>query len=216
MAARVGLPRSTVQRIAHTLEREGLLATTVDRRIRIGAELARIAVRSRRELLIVARPFLERLAGTVRETVDLAVPFDGQVRFIDQVASERRLRAASVVGEAFPAYCTANGKALLAELPPRALDFILPAQLPRPTPHTITSRSQLLDELEQVRRTGVAFDREEHTERICAVGAVIRDALGTLAAVTVAAPAERFYGREDELAGALLDTTRVLNEALWE
>ena len=216
VARRVDLPRSTVHRIVGTLEIEGFVAPArADGRLRLGPELGRLAATSRTKLLQVARPFMEQLAGAVQETVDLAVLRDERVLFIDQVApSSRRLRADSVVGELFPAYCTANGKALLATLSEAGLEAVLPRRLPRLTPKTITVRAELLAELARVRAEGVAFDREEHTERICAVGVAVRDGLGAVAAVTVAAPAERFYGREDELADALLRATARIDAAL--
>src|SRR3954454_14253962 len=216
VARRVGLPRSTVHRIVGTLELEGFVAgATADARLRLAPELGRLAATSRTKLLQVARPFMEQLAGAVKETVDLAVLRDDRVLFIDQVAPpSRRLRADSVVGELYPAYCTANGKALLATLSEPALEAVLPRRLPRLTPHTITARAELLAELARVRADGIAVDREEHTERICAVGAPLRDGLGVVAAVTVAAPAERFYGHEDELAGALLRAAARIDGAL--
>jgi DNA-binding IclR family transcriptional regulator len=215
VARRVGLPRSTVHRIVGTLELEGFVAGgRADARLRLGPELGRLAATSRTKLLQVTRPFMEQLAAAVKETVDLAVLRDERVLFIDQIAPSRRLRADSVVGELFPAYCTANGKALLATLSEPALEAVLPRRLPRLTEKTITSRAELLAELARVRAEGVAFDREEHTERICAVGAAIHDGLGAVAAVTVAAPAERFYGREDELADALLRATARIDAAL--
>src|SRR5262249_54534880 len=61
----------------------------------------------------------------------------------------------------------------------------------------------LLAQLAEVRRTGIAFDREEHTTGIAAIGSVVGDGLGTLAAVTIPMPAQRFYGNEERLAGIL-------------
>ena len=52
-------------------------------------------------------------------------------------------------------------------------------------------------------RTGIAFDREEHTEEISAVGAVVRDAFGSMDAITIPMPTQRFSGRERELADRL-------------
>ena len=73
---------------------------------------------------------------------------------------------------------------------------LLPARLERHTARTITGRGALLAELDEVRRTGVAFDREEHTEGICAVGAAIVDAAGPAAAISVPVPTPRFRGAE--------------------
>lgn len=77
-------------------------------------------------------------------------------------------------GESFPLYCCANGKALLAALPPERQARALPSRLAPLTANTITDRAALRDELNRIRVDGVAYDREEQTEGICAVGAVLR------------------------------------------
>jgi DNA-binding IclR family transcriptional regulator len=138
VARRVGLPRSTVHRIVGTLELEGFVGDVAHQ-----APAGRAAVHG------AAR---RRGEGDRR----LAVPRDERVLFIDQIAPSRRLRAGSVVGELFPAYCTANGKALLATLSEPALDAVRPRRLPRLTPKTITVRAELLAELAHVPAEGVA------------------------------------------------------------
>jgi DNA-binding IclR family transcriptional regulator len=125
------------------------------------------------------------------------------LRFIDQIAAPHRLRAVSAVGATFPLHCTANGKALLAELSPDEVARILPTRLRRCTEATITVRAELVAELARVRSTHVAFDREEHTAGISAAGIAIRDPFGALAAISVPMPTQRFEGREAEIADAL-------------
>jgi DNA-binding IclR family transcriptional regulator len=137
------------------------------------------------------------------------------IRFVAQVASlTPRLLAGVTVGDLFPTYCTAPGKVLLAQLGPRALCLALPKRLVKYTERTITSLAALETELEQVRTTGLGYDVEEHSERICAVATLVKDAMGGLAALTIAVPSERFYGREEELSDALLASVADLNEAL--
>ena len=126
------------------------------------------------------------------------------VRFIDQLAAPHRLRAVSAVGSTFPLHCTANGKALLAALGDEQLRDLLPARLERFTPATITARDDLRAELAEIRSSGVAYDREEHTEGICAVAAVVRDAGGPVAAISVPVPTQRFAGQEARYAAAVL------------
>ena len=162
----------------------------------------------------MVRPYLEQLSRTLNEGASLAVLDGHNVRFLDQVITGHGLRAVSLVGSEYPAHCTANGKALLAELPMPQLEAILPRRLQRLTERTIVSRPELLDELEQVRSTGIAFDREEHADGIAAIGRVIHDVVGNLAAITVAMPAQRFYGREDELAKELIRTAERATAAL--
>lgn len=200
IAAITQLPKSTVHRIAGALAEEELLTQGSDGRIRLGGGIARLAAAGREGLAERLRPVLGELRRELDETVDLAVLDGNSVRFVDQVPAPRRLRAVSSVGEAFPLHCTANGKALLAAMPTERVEALLPAELPRFTPRTIDSLAKLSRELEQVRREGVAFDREEHTEGICAVGAAVSDGTDPAAlAISVPVPSQRFDGGEERL-----------------
>jgi DNA-binding IclR family transcriptional regulator len=200
----VGLARSTVHRIVSALASEDFVtAASPNGRIRLGLGLAPLAAWVNSEIRFQLQPYLQRLSSEVNETVDLAVLDGNQVFFIDQIAVPHRLQAISGVGVTFPAYCTANGKALLAELPDEQIERLLPEHLEALTSATIVSREQLLEALKRVRGEEIAFDREEHTVGICAIGKTIRDPMGSLAAITIAVPSIRFYGNEQRLSSAL-------------
>lgn len=203
LAVAVALPKSTTHRIVMALAEEQLLSAGGTGPIRLGRGLARLGAATRQTLRDDIRPILEELHREVDETVDLAVRDAGGVRFVDQLPSPHRLRAVSAVGASFPLHCTANGKALLAALPQDAALALLPARLERHTEHTITARTALLEELERVRAAGVAFDREEHTLGISAVGAAVLDAAGVAAVISVPVPTSRFAGDEARYADAV-------------
>jgi DNA-binding IclR family transcriptional regulator len=208
LAKRVGLPRSTVHRIATALTAEGLLAAaSPNGRVLLGPEIARLAA-GRREFWRELRPYMQRLSDALRETVDCSVLDSDHIRFVDQISASHRLRAVSVVGSSFPLHSTANGKAVLAELTSDELQRLLPGRLKRYTEHTIASPAALAEELDRIRNEGVAFDREEHTIGISAVGIALRDPSGDFAALTVPMPTQRFLGREHEIATALLQVKR--------
>ena len=59
------------------------------------------------------------------ETVDLSAVKGDHLVFVDQVTGSQRLRAVSAVGETFPLYCTANGKAYLAQLDDSAVEQLI-------------------------------------------------------------------------------------------
>jgi DNA-binding IclR family transcriptional regulator len=200
IAAAVELPKSTVHRLVAALAEEDLVVAERGGRVRLGAGIARLAAAGREALSDRLRPVLLELRRDLDETVDLAVLDGAGVRFVDQIPAPRRLRATSAVGEVFPLHCTANGKALLAALPEDRALALLPSRLPRFTPNTIDSRDRLQTELTRIRREGVAFDREEHTEGICAAGAAVLDASGPVAAISVPVPVQRFEGKEGRLA----------------
>ncbi len=206
LAAAVELPKSTVHRLTAALAEEDLVAQDAGGRVWLGGGIARLAGAGREALADRLRPLLLDLRRELDETVDLAVLDGAGARFVDQLPAPRRLRAASAVGEVFPLHCTANGKALLAAMPEERALALLPSQLPPLTPQTIVSHEALRAELARIRDEGVAFDREEHTEGICAVGAAISDSVAPVAAVSVPVPTQRFSGREAELASAVRTT----------
>jgi len=211
IAGRVGLPRSTVQRIVGALAAERLLvAASPNGRVRLGPALLRLAASVEADVAKLAHPFLTDLSAELGETVDLAMVRSEHVVFIDQVVGPQRLRTVSAVGESFPLYCTANGKAYLATRAPEEVERLLGRRFPARTPHTLTGLAPLLAELARVRESGVAFDREEHTLGICAAGVALSDPLGNPVAISVPVPAQRFAGQEERIAGRLLETKRAL------
>jgi DNA-binding IclR family transcriptional regulator len=215
IAQRVELPRSTVHRIVTALEAESLVVpASPSGGYRLGPELARFAASAGGELRESVRPFIERLRHEADETVDLAVLNRNRVFFIDQVAAPHRLQALSAVGVSLPAHCTAIGKALLAGLTDEQVERLLPERLPAETANTITDRAELLADLERVRASGVAYDREELTIGISAVGAAIRDASVIVAALSIPVPTARFTGQEERLAGMLLRTCAEVSATL--
>ena len=215
IAQRVNLARSTVQRIVGALAAEKLLiAASPNGRVRLGPTIMRLAASVQTDFVAVVRPFLVRLSHDLRETVDLAAVKGDRVVFIDQVIGSQRLRAVSAVGEGFPLYCTANGKAYLAELSDDAVASLIGTTYEARTPHTLTTLDQLLEELQAVRRAGVAFDREEHTLGICAAGVALRDLLGNHVAISVPVPGQRFYDQQGAIADKLLAAKRTLQDHL--
>ena len=215
IAQRVGLARSTVQRIVAALLAEKLvMAASPNGRVRLGPTILRLAASVRTDFVSVARPFLTRLSNELHETVDLATVKKDHLVFIDQVIGPQRLRTVSAVGETFPLYCTANGKAYLAELDRGAIERLIGQSYERRTPKTLTRLNDLIDDLTSVRRSGVAFDREEHTLGICAAGVAMRDLLGNSIAISVPVPAQRFYDRQAQIAERLLATKQALDTHL--
>src|SRR5689334_4216575 len=116
IAQRVDLARSTVQRIVAALEAEKLvIAASPNGRVRLGPAILRLAASVRTDFVSLAHAFLVKLSDELHETVDLAVVKRDHLVFVDQVIGSQRLRTVSAVGESFPLYCTANGKAYLAQ-----------------------------------------------------------------------------------------------------
>ncbi len=188
IARKVGLPRSTVQRIVAALEHENLLTHAKSSgQVRLGPEIQKLARSANRDIRPTLRPFLEKLCKDTGETVDLAHFRGDHVVFVDQVPGGQRLRAVSAIGERFPLVSTANGKACLALLPDEAAHQYLPES-----------------EIIAIRDKGYALDIDEHTDGISAIGFAFALPAGDIYAISVPTPSHRFATRRDMLIRQLL------------
>ena len=215
IATRVNLARSTVQRIVASLAAEKLLiAASPNGRVRLGPAILRLATSVGGDFAASARPFIIRLSHELRETVDLATVRRDHLVFVDQAVGSHRLRTVSAVGEAFPLYCTANGKAYLSQLEASAIERLIGRSYEARTPNTLTRLNALMTDLRSVRRTGVAYDREEHTLGISAVGVSLTDPHGNAIAISVPVPSQRFAQQHKMIAQRLLATKHAM-QAEW-
>src|SRR5262249_57606692 len=79
---------------------------------------------------------------------------------------------------------------------------------------TPTTLPALLADLRAARKSGVAFDREEHTVGISAAGVALRDLLGNYVAISVPVPTPRFKDHQARIASRLLATKRAIESHL--
>jgi DNA-binding IclR family transcriptional regulator len=194
IAAVVGLPRSTVQRLVQALQQERLVAVggLAGAGARLGPALAELAGTIRVDVVRLVRPHLQALFDGLRESVDIAEARGREVRFLDEIVSDRALRAVPRKETGLSLHCMANGKALLAMMTDAAVERLLGPTLSAATERSITSVPTLLAELAEVRRSGFAYDREELSEGICAIAAAVGVPGGPYHAVSVVVPAQRF------------------------
>ena len=205
LAREIGLPRSTVQRLVDSLDAEGLvLAASSASGVRLGPGLLSLAAATRFHIAEAARQTLKALAKECGETVDLSIADQEKVVFIDQVAGTHRLSAISALGVSFPLHSSANGKAVMALMSDAEIAKLQRRmRLEALTPNTITSWEALRREIEAIRETGLAFDREENSAGIAAVSMAIRSPAGELAAISIPVPTQRFKATEAQLVQAL-------------
>lgn len=217
VAEATGLPRSTTHRLVTALEADGFLTTNArSGRVHLGAGLLSLASRGQRDAQAELRPIMLELHDAIDETVDLSVLDGDHLRCVDQIPAPHRLRAVSTIGATFPLHCTANGKAALARLDDAVIARTLPGRLAGYTTATIARRADLLTELETIRQTGVAFDHEEYTDGISAVGVAMIDPRGSIFAFSVPVPTLRFEDKEPLLTRALVHAATAAEAALHD
>ena len=197
------LPKSTTSRLLGALEKQGLIQRDRSGAYLPGSVLTRFARQRNHELDLAMkmRPVLEALAEKTGETANLAIAGNGYVELIDQVDGRYLLGATNWVGTKVPYHCSALGKVLLAY----GTVKIPSGRLEKRAARSITTRPQLLIELELVRRQGFATIKDELEEGLVAVAAAIRDVDGNvIGAISVSGPTPRISDKQIPALGELI------------
>ncbi len=189
-------PKATLYRFLQTLTSQKLLSYSAsDQTYRLGLRLVQLAHAAWKQstLTPLARPHIEALGGEVGETIHLAQMDHGQVLFVDKFKTVDQFETLAQTGKIAPGYCTGVGKAILAFLPPdRRQRALMQQAYMQYTPATHSNAQSLSDELDQIRKDGVAFDREEHERGIISIAApIITDGGRVIGAISIATSTAR-------------------------
>lgn len=202
IANRVNLARSTVQRIVKALDDANfVIAASPTSGVRLGPALTSLASFAKQiDILQICRPLLVKLNKDCGETVDFAVFGNDKAVVVDQIPGVHRLVAVTAIGSSLPLHASATGKALLAELAPHELASLRKRyRLVRFNENTIVDWAELDSQIAQVRRDGIAWDREECFPGIRCAAKSIRGPNGEVGAVSIPVPTERFETTKDNL-----------------
>lgn len=134
------------------------------------------------DLRLRARKHLEWLTKESEETCQLQVPQDDRMLVMDCITPETQIYLRIVPGSLVYYHPNAYGKAVLAFRDEEEIERILPRELPKLTPNTLSKRWEVMEQLQTVRTTGLAYDNEEYTIGMCCVGAPVFDVTGTVVA----------------------------------
>lgn len=195
LAKRLGVAKSTVHRLAVTLVADGMLEQNPEtEKYRLGIALFRLGslVRRRMTMSNEARPLLRDLREKVNETVHLAVLDGSEIMYVFNLESTHALRMRSDVGVRKPAYCTAEGQAILAFQPIDVVERIVRDGLAARTSQTVTDPQALKKLLDGVRVRGCAIEDEESELGMRCIAAPLRNDAGeVVAAIGLAGPVSR-------------------------
>jgi DNA-binding IclR family transcriptional regulator len=205
---RVGLPKSTVHRLASQLCAVGWLERNSGG-YRVGLrllELGSVALQ-RTGLREAAFRHLHSLAQRTGLAVHLGILDGDEVVYLDRVATTR-VSLPTRVGGRMPAYCTALGKVMLA-FEDQARQAAVVTTMKRRTEFTITEPRAMQAALDNARQTGCAYDREEGYRGIVCIAAPIRSGGRAIGAVSVTGPVARMR------AHSLVHEVRSTAAAVW-
>ena len=194
LAREIGVHKSTVSRLAATLERRELVMPAPDGKVQLGPGLMRLAATAGARLDVTqeARPVARLLATQTQETVNLVVMGRGAALYVDQVvAPSAATPNYNWVGQHAPLHATSNGKMLLCELSDAELVSVV-GELTRFTDRTVTDLDTLRADLLLARQRGWTVVSDELDVGLTAVAAAVRNLQGEIvASLSVSGPTYR-------------------------
>jgi IclR family pca regulon transcriptional regulator len=195
VAKAAGLNRATARRFLHTLEADGYAGSENGRYslrpkvLELGyAYLSSIAIDR-----LVHRQLLQ-LADQLHESCSAGVLDGHDVVFVEraQTSHPRVMTLALHVGTRIPAYLTALGRVLLAELPDERLEeYLRTTELHKETANTVSDPQVLREQIRAVRAKGYCILDQEIEIGIRAAAVPVRRPEGPTLAISVAVHASR-------------------------
>lgn len=194
VAQRTGLTRAAARRYLLTLTQlgyvsyDGRMFSLSPKVLRLGQSYFHSA-----RLPRIVHPQLHKLAHTLQEASSAGVLDAADVICIAATTAGRVVSATLQPGTRVPAYCTANGRVLLASLPQERVDAWLDQQsLDALTPHTVTNKDRLRIEIARARAQGYAAVDQELELGLRTISVPLKNLRGdTLAAMNVSVHAAR-------------------------
>lgn len=224
IANQLDLNKSTVHRILASFEVKGLVKKTADEKYGIGLGIFAMGLQVSKEysVLEIIKPYMRRLMNEVGEAVNISMLedyFNGKYRTImvaKEYSTESVLLANFHEGTFSDAHISAVGKCLLAYSKKVDLSKISEESLSQYTENSITTKSDLLTKIDEVRKIGYAVDNEEREMGLFCVAVPIFDADGDVSfAISISGPTVRMLnGDLHSKIDALIRVQSEINQVL--
>lgn len=187
-----GLTRATARRFLMTLETLGYIRNT-GKEFSLTPKVLELGFSYLSSLGLTERlsPYLVHLSEQVHESASAAILDGTDIVYVARAAGQKIMQVQITIGTRFPAAFTSMGRVLLAALPQEEQHRIIAAtEFSSRTPHTITSKEELLSELVRVKSEGYSFVDQELELGLRSLAVPIRDSSGnTVAAINVSTTA---------------------------
>lgn len=218
IAKYMNLGKSTVFRLLSTLLAKGFITKDKNSQYSLSYKFAAIGkiVSSRSTLVNQIHPYLTKLTELTGETSHLVIwHSDTKIIFIDKVIGTSSIHMDSIIGFTRLAHMTGSGKVLLAYAEESVVqNYLDQATFACQTPNTISTRTELLTKLEEIRKQGYACDDEESEIGLTCFAAPIFQLEKVMAAISISGPTTRMNANKDTFVETIKTLTRKISSQL--
>ena len=220
LSRKLGLPRASVFRMLHTLEKSGFVERVGDStqyKLSLGVLRLGFEYLASMELTEHGRPVIDALRDATGYSAHVVVRDQRDVVFVAKAIGKNTQFHAIQVGARLPAHATVLGRQLLCCMTMAELNALYPEPtLKSYTPKTPQTVAQLKALLEIDRRNGYGISQGGFETGISTIAApVLNDRLEVIAAVSIAVPAQHLDSKmTDALVPLVRDAAKALTERL--
>ena len=202
-------PKSSIMPLVHTMTARKFIYMQKESSkyfIGVAAYSVGASYASHQNALQFIQSEMKMITSTINETCQLGIQNRNQILYIAKEDSTEPLRLISYVGKQLPLYCSALGRAILAEKTDEEVRQLYPNGLISFTEHTITDWSMLFEELERTRIRRYALEKEETAPMVNCVGVSLKNKGISSAALSVSVPTFRCSDTKlEEIVHMLMD-----------
>lgn len=223
IAEKTEMTLSTTHKIMDTLELVGFVKKhQVNKKYTLGPRLIQIANAAFIQFDFVrdTYPALKHLFERVKTTINLGMLQDNEILYINKFSGDdTNYKSISRIGFTQSLYCSAMGKAVLAQMSDAEFEkYLLDIEFEPKTKYTIVDADKLRKEVEQVRKIGYAIDDREAEENVYCIGAVIDKSLtDEIYAFSISISFDDYSPQyRDELVEELTKTKAVIEYQLFD
>ena len=215
LSRELGINKSSMFSLLQTMERLNWLHKDDGDRYQLGTFFGTTGSKFFRQWDLVSHFQREAAAVKMRieETLQLGRLEGRNVFYLAKEEAPSPVRLMSEPGMTWAAYATGLGKAMLAYKSDAEVCALYPEErLQGFTPNTIDTTDRLLEDLANVRQTGLATDEEEAVIGFSCAAAPIYGATGeVIAAVSCSIPQHRWTGKKEQVMREIANLAKLLS-----
>ena len=218
LSRQLGLPRASVFRMLHTLEKSGFVeraGESTQYKLSLGVLRLGFEYLASMELTEHGRPIIEALRDATDYSAFIVVRDQREVVFVAKATGKSTQFHAIQVGARLPAHATVLGRQLLCCMTMAELSALYPEQtLQSYTPKTPKTVAELKAQLDTDRRNGYGISQGGFETGICTIASpVLNDRLEVIASVSITVPAQIL---DSELTNTLVPLVQDAAKALTD
>ena len=197
LAQKLEIPKGSLHPILKTMQAMNFIRMNDNGNYTIGqaAYFAGSSYTKNSDLLQEIDYVLKNLSSAVHQTAYFSVLSGGEVLYLLEERVPTPITIQAKRGYKYPAYATGMGKALLSGKTESDIKELYPEGLHKLTEHTIDEFDTLFGQMEEIRRTGYSFEKEESNKDVQCIAVPVKYKEHVIAGMSVAVPV--FYYSEE-------------------